>query len=227
MSFRWIISAVCFGLALALSHAGEPLKSGPQPGTLIPGSFDPFNVNGKHAGRHHCLVCKYGLTPTIMVFAREPAEGKDGPLTDLLKKMDDLLDQRQETDFLAGFVVFLSPFARSSVTEPKLEDAGELEKAGKLVEEAIARDGLTKRLEARAEKLKNVVVAHYPAAGPKGYGIHDKAEVTVVFYDRYKVLANHAFAAGKMTDEDAGTIVASIEKILVDSKKKPAPVKKK
>ena len=232
-------------LVLSFSvRAGENIKSGPPVGTLIPGSFDPFNINGKHKGRQHCLVCKHGLNPVVMIFVREPAEAIIEALNELIGQLDDAIEKHQDNDFLAGFVVYLSPDARSSVTEDKIEDAD------KLVKEAMGRDALTKQLETRAEKLKNVVLTYYPAEGPKGYNprekidlavgggagraalicsgynLHEKAEVTVVYYHRYKVLANHAFPEGKMTKENAGEIIADVILKLAEAKKKPPPKKK-
>jgi hypothetical protein len=36
--------------------AQQPLRSGPQPGDDIPGSFYPLNINGEDAGQKRCLV---------------------------------------------------------------------------------------------------------------------------------------------------------------------------
>ena len=82
------------------------------------------------------------------------------------------------------------------------------------MDEAVARDALAKRLEERAEKLKNVVVAYFPSEGPKGYNINPKAEVTVLFYVKHKVLANFAFAEGKMTPDDVSKIIKTVNDAL-------------
>jgi len=36
--------------------AAESLKSGPQPGTPVPGPFNPLNVTGSAAGQKACQV---------------------------------------------------------------------------------------------------------------------------------------------------------------------------
>jgi len=36
--------------------AGEGLKSGPQPGDMVPGPFNPLNVTGDNAGSKACQV---------------------------------------------------------------------------------------------------------------------------------------------------------------------------
>lgn len=75
----------------------------------------------------------------------------------------------------------------------------------------MARAALEKRLEERADKLKNVVVGYVLADGPKDYKINAKAEVTVLFYQRHKVLANFAYAAGQMTQADVGKMIKTID----------------
>ena len=200
-------------ISFTLLKAGEAFKSGPQPGAVLPGSFSPYNINGEYKDRYHCLVCEHELNPVVMVFAREPAEGKDQALADLLKKLDQAVARHQK-NYLAGFIVFLSPDAKSSAT-----DATKVEDAGTLVAEAAARETLIARLQARAEKLKSVVVSCFPAAGPKDYAINDKAEVTVVFYNRFKVLDNFAFKEGQFQGNDVDAIIKKVDERLAPSKK--------
>ena len=122
----------------------------------MPGPFDCLNINGKNGkDRQHCLVCEFGLGPVVMVFAKEPAEGKDGPISDLLQKLDGLVGKELEKSAVNSVVVFLSPDARNSANQSKIEDPDQL------VEEAKAREALIARLRPHAEKLKHVVVACY------------------------------------------------------------------
>ncbi len=218
---RWRCGGVfLFLLAFPCLRAGEAIKSGPQAGELISGTFSPLNINGKFAGRYHCLVCQHDLNPVVMVFAREP-EGKDQALSELLKKLDEAgllkkLDQAMDNHqaaFLGCFVVFLSPAAKSSANNDKEENTG------KLIDEATAREALLERLKSRADNLKNVVLAAFPNQGPKGYKINEKAEVTVIFYNRYKVLANFAFGAGQFQGTDVEAIVKAIDDTLKKGKK--------
>src|SRR3989442_11098949 len=126
MRLRLACSVICVGIsamALAFAQEAQGLKSGPQPGSMIPGSFAPMNVNGPKGGRPHCLVCEYVLQPVAIVFAREPAQGKDQGLNELLQKLDEAIARHQDAAF-ASFVVFLSPDAQSS--PPKQEDANQL-----------------------------------------------------------------------------------------------------
>jgi hypothetical protein len=81
-----ILSCLSVILIATLSSAADPIKSGPQVGAKVPGAFEPFNVTGTNAGEECCLFCKFGVDPTVMIFAKEMSE----PLTRLLKTVDDL-----------------------------------------------------------------------------------------------------------------------------------------
>ncbi|MBM4072807.1 MAG: hypothetical protein FJ271_28350 [Planctomycetes bacterium] len=198
-------------LSMFLFQAGaEPLKSGPQVGTQLPGALRPvapLNINGKHAGRHHCLVCQNDVNPAIMVFVREPAEGKDEALATLLKKLEQSAERHQKKD-LGAFVIVLSPAAHTSATNSKEEDTD------KIIEETAAREALLAKLKPSLEGRKHVVVAIFPKEGPKGYDIAAKADVTIVFYQRFRVLANAAFAEGQMQAKDLEAMLKKVDERL-------------
>jgi len=101
-----VISGLCAAfilIASGLLSAGDGLKSGLQPGEMIPSAFHPLNVTGPHAGKMHCLVCENGLNPVAMIFAREV----DEPLVRLLVKIDVATAKHRARD-MGSFVVFLS-----------------------------------------------------------------------------------------------------------------------
>lgn len=98
---------VAFSFLLAFASqealAGDRLKSGLQPGEKITAIFEPVNVTGEHAGEPYCLICENGLSPVVMIFARqiEPA------LMRLLAKVDAATAEHKK-EYLGSFVVFLS-----------------------------------------------------------------------------------------------------------------------
>ncbi len=209
----------CLSASLVVGQDEEKFVSGPQAGKILPGPFDALNINGKKAkGRQHCLVCENGLNPAVMVFVKDQAEGKDGPVNHLLAKLDEALDNHQAA-YLGGFVVFLNPAARSSANNEKEADSK------KLVEEAKDRDDYLKKLAERAEKVQNVVLACMPPEGPKDYKLNPKAEVTIVFYQKLKVLANWAYPEGKFSDGEADKVMKTVNEVLGEAKKKVAPPK--
>ena len=207
-----VLAILVIGSVILAQDNGEKTTSGLAVGKKLPAPFDSLIINGKNKGRQHCLLCENGLNAAVAVFAREPAEGKDGPLMSLLSKLDEVAEKHQE-ESLGAYAIILSPDAKSSANNPDETDAA------KLVEEVRARDELVKRLSARAEKLKTLVVGCYLPDGPKSYNINPKAEVTVILYERHKVIANFAFGPGKMSDADVERIVAAAEKMTTNAER--------
>jgi hypothetical protein len=192
------------------------LRSGPKAGTFLPGPFDCFMLNGEYKSRFHCLVCRYGLDPSIVVFAREPEEGKDAALTALSKRLQEATIEFKKHSLHAG-IVFLSPDAQSAATNPNEKDPA------KLVDEAKKRQELHDRLTARTGSLKNVDIAVVLTPGPKEYDMNPKAEFTILFYNRMRIVFNGAYAPGKLTDEEMNRIVDKVKETL----EPPPPPKKK
>jgi hypothetical protein len=62
--------------------------------------------------------------------------------------------------------------------------------------------------------LKNVVLSIDNPAGPDGYDVNKKADITVVLYVERETKANYAFAKDEMTDKDVDAIVKDLPKIL-------------
>jgi hypothetical protein len=182
------LASVWVGQSVAL-EASDSLKSGPQVGEMIPGSFHFLNINGAFAGDPHCLVCEYGLRPVVAVFARRVPKEKDALLT-LLGKVDDTVANRQAAE-LRGFAAFLN-------ADYANEDS---------------RKALVGDLENIAKEWKKVILCVGDDKGPEKYNINKDAEVTVVLYNKHQVVANFAFAKEKLTDKDVNEIVAAIEKI--------------
>ena len=198
---------VLCGTLILAQEDGQKVSSGPQVGKTLPGPFDCLIVNGPRKGQQHCLVCEHGLSPAVIVFTREPGEGKEGMLNSLLAKLDEAVDRHRD-ESLGAAVVFLSPDAKNSANNSQEKDID------KLVAEAKARTDLLKRLAARTEKLKNVVAGCVAIEGPEGYKISPKAETTVLLCERHQVVANFAFAAGKMSDADVGRIIMKLDEVI-------------
>jgi hypothetical protein len=96
--------AAVLGLTVALAGfvaAAEPLVSGPQVDSKVPGAFQPFNVNGESAGQKNCLVCQNGTNPVVMIFAREVTP----EVTKLIKRVDQATAKHQDAE-MGSFVVF-------------------------------------------------------------------------------------------------------------------------
>jgi hypothetical protein len=203
-------------LAIGIS-SGQDLKSGPQVDEMLPGSFQPLNVNnGKFAGRYHCLVCENRLSPVAMVFVKAPADGVDPEVKKLLEALDKVCDEHYLDTGLASFVVFMTPDAESGVTEDNDKDAV------KIIPEAVKREKLVKSLTDFASPFKRLVVTCLPAEKVASkYKLADKAEVTVIEYARLRVFANFAFAEGQLKQDGVDKVIQGVDAMLDHLKKGP------
>ena len=107
--------ASSIGCSLLVAQDDEKLISGPKAGTFIPAAFECYNVNGPAKGRQSCLVCKFALSPVVLIFAKEPQAEKDAALNELVKQLDAAADEEafQAREFSVG-VVYLSSDAKDS-----------------------------------------------------------------------------------------------------------------
>jgi hypothetical protein len=214
-------------IACSLRAADEPKKAEPEkpdPAPAkekaakasddLPGPFQCYNITGKAVdrvnkevrkfkkeddknrepdkGTFHCLVSEHGLNPVVMVLVQgtEPSEA----LLTLLKKLDTAVEKNQNAR-LASFVVFLT------------------DKITNLAEMDDQRDEVVAALEAKtkAAELKNVAVALDVLPKIKElYKLQDQAEVTVLIYNKLKVLSTHAFRKDELNDEGVQKIIAAL-----------------
>ena len=77
-------------------------------------------------------------------------------------------------------------------------------------------EGLPAKLKdiAKSQKLKSFVLAIDNETGPKAYNIAKDADVTVVLYNKSKVIANYSFKKGELKSGDVDKIVADVTKIV-------------
>jgi hypothetical protein len=77
-------------------------------------------------------------------------------------------------------------------------------------------EGLGDKLKeiAKKEDIKQTVLTIDNPAGPKGYNVAKDADVTVVFYNKRKVEANHAFRKGELNSQAIEKVVADVKKIV-------------
>ncbi len=114
------------------------------------------------------------------------ARDVSSPLSTLIKKLDAATAENQ-TAKMGSFAVFCS-------------DA----------------DGLDKKLKslAETEKLKFFTLAIDNASGPAPYNINKDADVTVVLYNKSKVIANYTFKKGELNETAINKILADVPKIV-------------
>lgn len=168
-----------------VAEEAKEMKSGLAEGKAI-GAFYVTKVagaedDGKSAGDNLCYRCKNGSRPQVMVFTRST----DDKVVSLVKKLDGQLEKSEDVQ-LKAFVNILSESKDVAMDEGK-----------KL---------------ASASKAKQIpfVVPNEFENGPEDYGINPKAELTIIFANEGKVVANHAVASVK--DLDVDQVLAKIVK---------------
>jgi hypothetical protein len=149
-----------------------------------PSPFNVKDITGPNKGTSLCYRCAYGAKPVACVFTREITP----EVTGLIKEIDASVGANKDKK-LSAFVVLLTDDA----------DAGAKQLA------KLAADG----------KITNVPLTVFDGqAGPDSYKISKDAAVTVMLWNKSRVEANHSFAAGKLSADDAKKVAAETSKIL-------------
>jgi hypothetical protein len=183
-------------MTILLIAAGPQEKPAPQKGALKPGDelpdpFQPYNVNGKFKGRFHCLVCEHGLNPVAAVFVR----GTDNleSVSPLLQALEAAVkNKKNEKARLAAFAVFVD------------------EKLADVVADDDRREEVAKSLDELAGKLDRVTLALESKANLEKYRLDPDADVTILLYDKLKVIEVKPLPRAKLTKESVPTLVNDI-----------------
>jgi hypothetical protein len=220
---------------------GQDVKSGPPIDKALPGSFPPLNINGEFKDRHHCLVCQFRINPVVMMFVRQTGDSADPEVKSLIEAMDKMCKEHYADFGLSSFVVFLTPGARSSVTqEVKSKDV----KDTTVISEAQLREKLVVALRKDAASSNKVIWSIFPADGKirnpyrfnkddpeeieltEAYKLSENAEVTVILYYRHNVMYTYAFGKEKLSAAGVEQVRQGVEKMLERVKKGPGGGKK-
>ena len=147
-------------------------------------AYNVRDVTGPSEGKTLCYRCKYGARPVVNIFAREMTP----EVVALVKQIDDLVGKNEEKK-MAAFVTLLT-------NDPDKDEA-------------------TLKEIAKKQGLKNVPLTVFDGvAGPDGYKIAEKANLTVTMWVEGDVKASHAFAKGEYKTASAKAILADTKKIL-------------
>ncbi|MFO0935846.1 MAG: hypothetical protein U0798_04925 [Gemmataceae bacterium] len=198
-----ILSLLSFVSAPALAQdAGKSLKAGDP----MPGPFRMFVVSDERfdakspnirTGKLHCFVCEAELNPTVAVFSRTTAATESAAV-----KMAGMLNElvnTHRTDRFGAFVAFLT------LAKDYQEEDGRDEKA-KVVRDVAAQ-----------AKLTGVPfgLAAGKSAATDLYGLKETDDLTVIFFNRMKVVKVWTFSADKPpTAEDLKAISDTIKEKL-------------
>ncbi len=212
-------AAMC--IVAGLTIAADPPIKGTEPGNVLPGPFSAYVVFGgikpkatediqteerqnfgdpTRAYKHHDLVTRFGLDPTVAVFTREAAPADDAVLGKLLKQLDDGV-QKYRASRLRAFAVFLrlkDDFLKDDDRIPQARAIEQFATKAKITETPLALDlSDSKRT--------------------KDWNIGADDQVVVIVYENLKVRARFAFTTEKPLD-DAGVQAVMTEVLKVIKK---------
>lgn len=167
MMRKLFAGAVAVALVAGGLYAAD-MKSGPQPGTTVPGPFHPLNINGPMAGQKNCLYCSAGDSPVVAVFARN---ADDPALTKLITQLETCTEKNAKCE-MASFVVFCSA---DDKLEGKLKKIAETSKLKKVVLAIEAPEGPAKY---EIAKDADVTVVLYTERKVKANYAFEKGKMT-------------------------------------------------
>jgi hypothetical protein len=185
-----LVATACFATAVigfvtpASSVKAGEVKSGLKPGDAPP-AFLVQDATGPAAGTGKlCYRCRYGGNPVVAVFTHQI----DDKVTSLVKKVDAEVAKNKDKRMKA-FVVLLTD-------DP---------------------DHAETKLKALAEKnnIQNVPLTIFDGPmGPLDYKLSEKADVTVLMWNKSDVKVNHAFAPGQLDSDAISAVLKDTSKIL-------------
>lgn len=177
-----------------------------QEGQLLPGPFRVYAVTGQRPQLMHDFITERGLKPTVAVFALQPPPSPQDPLAVLLQKLNAAAVAHGNRQF-GAFAIFLT------LKRDFYEDPDRMKRVAEL-------EGLDKQLGLAQLPLG----LSYPEAAPvKQYAIITRDDpvnsirrhlVTVLVYDRHRVLKRFTFTEEKpLTEEGIQQVFAAVERL--------------
>ena len=222
-----------FRMFLVTDKRFEPLKDAE--GNLLKGPDGKEVPSPKNrTGKIHCLVCEYGLNPTVAVFVRADAKGLDpaSGVGNLVKKLNALVP-KYRADKLGAFVAFLrldfdgKPGTKVVTVKTKRPDGTETEEKIEQDQEYPDDEKRDEYARAIAEFEAKLPAPNVPfglaaekSKAVSAWKIAEGDEVTVIFYQRMRVVGQPwRFAkAADLTDAKADEIVKSVEAAITGKK---------
>jgi hypothetical protein len=207
----------------------EPLKDD-EGKPIIGPDGKPVQNPKNRTGKIHCLVCEYGLNPTVAIFVRADAKalGADSGVGKLAKQVNAMVPKHR-ADKLGAFVAFLrldfdgKPGTKVVTVKTKRPDGTEAENKVETDQEYPddeKRDAFAKDIADFEAALPAPSVpfglAPEKSKANTAWKIADTDEVTVIFYHRMRIVGQPwRFAkAADLTDAKIAEIAKSIETTL-------------
>ncbi len=149
-----------------------------------PGPYSALISTGPQRGQSYCYVCETGDRPAVVIFVRSLSE----PLGKLVGRLDQAVRDHKK-DELRAWVTFLS-------------------------DNQLALDPQVVRWAEKYAVSSMPLGVFEDRDGPPSYRLGRDADVTVVVFVKRRVVADFAFRAGELNDEQAGRVLKALPKIL-------------
>lgn len=154
-----------------------------------PGPYSFVMSTGDNRGKSHCYICETEDRPAVIVFSRTLTE----PLGKLTGKLDKALAEYSKNELRSWLTILHEDQSKLDADVVKW---------------------------AKKHTIRSVPVGVFEDLdGPPSYRLHRDADVTVLLFVKQKVVVNHAFRAGELTDGKIAEIVKAIPKITGEAKK--------
>ena len=184
-------------------------------------------------GKMHCLVCEYGLSPVVAIFVRETPKVGDG-LSKLLTKLDappkaaneprEGLLTKYKSEKLTAFAMFLKLEGGTKMVPVKDPAPGE--------PDMVTVDLEYPHDEKRAEKVEEVKayfrtvntdkipfgLAAEKSTAVTAFGIMETTPITVVIYNRLRVVKRWELKSDELTDEKIAEILSATTEMVTGKK---------
>jgi len=192
-----IRAALVTMLFSCVALAQDPAVAGLKAGDAVPETFRAFlaadsrfekDSPKNRAKKMHDLVTDNGLNPVLVAFVRS-VPAADTPAAKLARRMSELVET-YKPERLGGFMIFLTldkEYQQEENRDPK----------------AKAAEDLSAQLQSGNVPFG---LAAKESAATKAWGLSDKDEIVVVYYNRLRVQKVWSFAADKLTDEEIKAI---------------------
>ena len=181
----------------------------------------------------HCLVCENGLSPSIGIFVRAPlaAEvnnqrqlvvGAESGLAKLIKATD-LLLPKYRGDKLSGFVMFLQLEGGTKLVKVTQPDGSVvMEELDLEYPDDEKRDVYAKDIKDFSNAVKATTLpfglAPVKSKSTAAWKLGDADDVTVVIFNRLRVVKRWALKADAIGDEQVKEILAATESMITGKK---------
>lgn len=210
MRFSRLVGVCGFAACLLSSASAQPKPADPpaKDPNAVPGTFrsyivldqrtDPKDPQGKRnvTGFQHDLITANELNPTVVVFSRAAATKADEPVGVFVGKLKELATTYKTIDF--GAYLFFPILDKPYTDDPKA---------------AATADALKKWAEGVPVGPVVVGLCEKVSEQTKAWNLPEQG-ITVVFYNKLKVVKRWDLAADGLTEEKMGEVVATVNKEL-------------